>query len=173
MAHIAFIVPNPTLVDVVHKAWALHEKLFGKSDDLSYSVDCEISPVAVVSRHFAADVIVSRGGTAASLKESNWLTPVVEIPITTDDIAYSIRQAIAKHGEMPIGVVGTLNTIRSVYFMKQTFPVSVTPYVTDSVSIRDLIDGMERAVAGGCRLILAGHNTCHYCAERGIPAGLI
>lgn len=173
MAHIAFIVPNPGLVEVVHKAWALHEKLFGKSEDLRYTVDCEISPDAVVSRHFAADVIVSRGGTAAALKESNRLTPVVEIPITTADMAYSIRQAIAKHGEMPIGVVGTLNTIRSIYFMRETFPVPVTPYPTQSVGLRDLIDGMERAVAAGCKLILAGHNTCHYCAERGIPAGLI
>ena len=173
MAHIAFIVPNPGLVEVVHRAWALHEKLFGKSDDLSYAVDCEISPDAVVSRHFAADVIVSRGGTAAALKASNTLTPVVEIPITTADMSYSIRQAIEKHGEMPIGVVGTQNTIRSVYLMKERFPVPVTPFPTQSVNIRDLIDGMERAVAAGCKLILAGHNTCHYCEERGIPAGLI
>ena len=32
---------------------------------------------------------------------------------------------------------------------------------------------MERAVADGCKVILAGHNTCHYCDEHGIPAGLI
>ena len=173
MAHIAFIVPNPDLVEVVHSAWALHERLFGRSDDLSYSVDCEISPDAVVSRHFAADVIVSRGGTAASLKASNCLTPVVEIPITASDMADSIRKAIARFGELPIGVVGTLNTIRSVYYIDMAFPVTVTPYPTKSVNIRDLIDGMERAVADGCRLIMAGHNTCQYCAERGIPAGLI
>ena len=173
MAHIAFIVPNPGLVQVVHDAWALHERIFGRDPRLRYTVDCEISPDAVVSRHFAADVIVSRGGTAASLKESNCLTPVVEIPITAADMAGSIREAIARHGEMPIGVVGTINTIRSVYFMKLDFPVSVRPYPTSSVNIRDLIDGMERAVADGCRLILAGHNTCHYCEEHGIPAGLI
>lgn len=173
MTQIAFVVPDPTLVKVVHDAWALHEKIFGKSPDLRYTVDCEIQPEVIVSRHYDADVIVSRGGTAASLKERNFMTPIVEIPITSSDIAASISKAIEQHGKMPIGVVGTINTIRSVYFMPQKFPVPVKPYPTASIIIRDLIDGMERAVKDGCKLILAGHNTCHYCEEHGIPAGLI
>ncbi len=173
MTHIAFVVPDPALVKVVHDAWALHERLFGKSRDLRYTVDCEIQPDVIVSKLYNADVIISRGGTAASLKERNFLIPVVEIPITSSDMAASIRRAIARHGELPVGVVGTINTIRSVYFMRQEFPVPVKPYPTASVGIRDLIEGMERAVAGGSKIILAGHNTCHYCEENGIPAGLI
>ena len=173
MTHIAFLVPDPSLVKVVHEAWALYEKLFGKRQDLRYTVDCEIQPEVIVSRHYDADVIVSRGGTAASLKARNVLKPVVEIPITASDMASSIRLALARHGKKPIGVVGTINTIRSVYFMKKEFPVSVKPYPTASVNIRDLIDGMERAVADGCGLILAGHRTCDYCEKHGIPAGLI
>lgn len=173
MTHIAFVMPDPAMEGVVHEAWQLHDQLFGKSKELTYTVDSEIRPEAVVSRHYNADVIVSRGGTAASLKARHVLTPVVEIPITTGDMMASIRQAVAVHGEMPVGVVGTLNTIRSVYFMPMDFPFSVTPYPTASVNIRDLVEGMERAVAAGARLILAGHNTCHYCAEHGIPAGVI
>ena len=170
---IAFVVPDPSLVKVVHDAWELYEKLFGKRQDARYSVDCEIQPEVVMSRHYDADVIISRGGTAAGLKARNVLTPVVEIPITGSDMEASIRLALSRHGEMPIGVVGTINTIRSVYFMKKDFPVPVKPYRTASVNIRDLIDGMERAVADGCQLILAGHRTCDYCEKHGIPAGLI
>lgn len=166
-------MPDPTLVKVVHEAWALHEKLFGKSPDLQYTVDCEIFPDIILSRNYHADVIVSRGGTAAALKERNILTPVVEIPITSSDMAQSIQKAVARHGEMPVGVVGTINTIRSVYFMEKSFPFTVQPYPTSSVNIRDLVEGMERAVADGCELILAGHGTCHYCEENGIPAELI
>ena len=173
MPHIAFVVPNPTLIPVVHKAWKLYERIFGKNPELRYTVDCEIMPDAVVLRHYSADVIVSRGGTAASLKEFNRTTPVVEIPITTSDMAFSIQAAIDRYGEMPIGVVGTMNTIRCVYFGRMDFPVRVKPYPTASVNIRDLIDGMKRATADGSRLILAGHNICHYCEEHGIPAGLI
>lgn len=173
MTHIAFIVPDPTLVKVVHDAWALYEKLFGRNSGMRYTVDCAIQPEEIVALHNTADVIVSRGGTAASLKDLNVLTPVVEIPITSSDMAASIRRAMKRHGELPVGVVGTINTIRSVYFMKQEFPVPVKPYQTISVNIRDLIDGMERAVADGCRLILAGHRTCDYCEQHGIPAGLI
>jgi len=173
MIQIAFVVPDPAMVEVVHKAWALHEKIFGKSKDLRYTVDCEIQPDVILSQHYNADVIVSRGGTAAEMKERNILTPVVEIPITSGDISASIRRAIAAHGEMPVGVVGTVNTIRGVHFMQEKFPFPVKAYPTSSVNIRDLIDGMERAVADGCKLILAGHRTCHYCEEHGIPAGLI
>ena len=173
MTHIAFVMPDPGLVRVVHDAWALHEEIFGKNRDLRYTVDCEIQPDVIVSRHYNADVIVSRGGTAAALKDRNVLVPVVEIPVTSSDIVFSIRKAIERHGELPIGVVGTVNTIRGVHFMKEKLPVPVKSFPTASVNIRDLIDGMERAVADGCKLILAGHNTCHYCDEHGIPAGLI
>ena len=173
MTKIAFVMPDPAMVEVVHEAWALHDRIFGKIPDLHYTVDCEIQPDVVMSRHYNADVIVSRGGTAASLKERLFLVPVVEIPITSADIAASIRKAIARHGQLPIGVVGTVNTIRGVNFLKEDFGVSIKPYPTASVAFRDLIDGMERAVNDGAKLILAGHNTCHYCEEHGIPAGLI
>ena len=147
MTHIAFVVPDPLLVKVVHDAWALYERLFGRSTDMRYTVDCEIQPEVIVSRHYDADVIVSRGGTAASLKARNVLTPVVEIPITASDMDESIQMALSRFGNVPIGVVGTINTIRSIYFMEKQFPVSVKPYPTASVNIRDLIEGMERAVA--------------------------
>ena len=173
MTYIAFVMPDPALVQVVHDAWALHERIFGKSPDLKYTVDCEINPDIIVSRLYNADVIVSRGGTAAALKERNYMTPVVEIPITSSDMAASIRRAFDQFGPMPVGVVGTRNTIRAAFFMERDFGVSIRHYATVSVNIRDLVDGMERAVADGCKLILAGHNTCHYCAEHGIPAGLI
>ncbi|MEA4928436.1 MAG: sigma 54-interacting transcriptional regulator [Candidatus Limiplasma sp.] len=173
MTHIAFVMPDPTMVKVVHEAWELHQKIFGKNRDLHYTVNCEIQPDVIVSRHYNADVIVSRGGTAAALKERNFLVPVVEIPVTSSDITASIRKAFDRHGEMPVGVVGTVNTIRGVHFMPQEFSVPVKAYTTASINLYDLIDGMERAVADGCKLILAGHNTCHYCDEHGIPAGLI
>ena len=173
MIHIAFAVPDSVLVDVVHEAWALHERIFGKSLDLRYTVTFAIEPEEILTKHFDADVIISRGGTAAALKEQNCLIPVVEIPITVSDMTESLRRAIAKYGEMPIGVVGTVNTIRAIYFMQNPFPVPIRPYTTSSVHLRDLVEGMERAVKDGCQLILAGHNTCHYCDEHGIPAGLI
>jgi PAS domain S-box-containing protein len=97
----------------------------------------------------------------------------VEIPITSNDIAISVRRALDKYGPLPIGVVGTKNTIRATLFMKQDFGVPIRHYITSSINIRDLVEGMERAVAEGCGLILAGHSTCHYCEEHGVPAGLI
>lgn len=173
MINIAFVVPDSVLVDVVREAWALHEQLFGKSTDLRYTVDFSIDPDVILSKHYNADVIVSRGGVAAALKDRNILIPVIEIPITWNDMKNSIQRALKRFGELPVGVVGTLNTIRSVYLMKNPFSVSVKPYPTASVYLRDLVDGMERAVADGSKIILAGHNTCHYCEEHGIPAGLI
>ena len=173
MTHIAFIMPDPNLVKVVHEAWSLHEEIFGKNEDLLYTVDCEIRPEVIMSRHYNADVIVSRGGTAAALKELNVLIPVVKIPITGSDFAYSIEQLIQTHGKKPIGIVGTINTIFGVHFMRQEFPVQIKSYPTASIYVKDWVEGIERAIADGCELILSGHNTFHYCEEHGIPAGLI
>ena len=173
VTQIAFVMPDPSMVNVVHEAWALHEKIFGKSPDLRYTVDCEIQPETVMSHHFDADVIVSRGGTAASLKDHNFLKPVVENPITSADISQSIHLAFERYGKMPVGVVGTVNTVRGAHFLREDFGVPIKAYPTASVKIQDLIEGMERAVADGSQLILAGHNTCRYCEEHHIPAGLI
>ena len=173
MIRIVFVVPDSSMINVVHEAWGLHEKLFGKNPELHYTVDCEVQPEVVVSKHYNADVIVGRGGTAASLRERNFLIPVVEIPVTSSDIVDSVRRAMDIHGELPVGVVGTINTIFNTRFIGGQFAVPVKAYPTASVNIRDLIDGMERAVADGCKLILAGHRTCNYCKEVGIPTGLI
>lgn len=173
MIRIAFVMPDPALVRVVDEAWTLHNRIFGKIPDLSYTVDCEIQPDVIMSRHYNADVIVSRGGTAASLKECNCLIPVVEIPITSSDLISSILKAFERFGQKPVGIVGTANTIRAHHFIRKEFPVRVSAYQTASVNFRDLADGMKRAVEDGCEIILAGHNTYHYCDERGIPAGLI
>jgi transcriptional regulator with PAS, ATPase and Fis domain len=173
MIQIAFVVPDSVLVDVVRRAWDLHDSLFGRNEELQYTVDYEIMPDKIMKDHGDADVIVCRGGTAAALKKKNLLRPIVEIPITISDIVVSVRRAIKQYGESPIGAVGTINTIRSLYLSRYKFPVSVKPYPTASVEIDDLIVGMERAVKDGCGIILAGHNTCNYCREHGIPAGLI
>ena len=47
MTHIAFVVPDPSLVKVVHDAWSLYEKVFGKRQDMRYTVDCEIEPEVI------------------------------------------------------------------------------------------------------------------------------
>ena len=50
MTKIAFVMPDPAMVEVVHEAWTLHEKIFGKNPDLRYTVDCGIQPEIVISR---------------------------------------------------------------------------------------------------------------------------
>ena len=173
MTHIAFVMPDPAMIEVVHEGWKLHEKIFGKSHDLRYTVECAIAPDAVATKVQEADVIVSRGGTAAELKARNTLKPVVEIPVTTSDLSASIEKAFQTHGVMPVGIVGALNTIRSALFMTEDHGVPVKPYVTASINIQDLVEGIEMALADGCKLILAGRNTKAYCDAHGVPASLI
>ena len=161
---------------MVHQAWALHEQAFDRKNnrmDFEYSVDCENSPAAIVLRHYDADVIVTRGGTATGLKEQNQLTPIVEIPITTGDIALSVDKAIQQYGPRPIGVVGTKNMLSAIQYFDKEFPVPVKAYCVDSVSIRDLVAGVEAARADGAEIILGGNHTSHYCATHDIPNGWI
>ena len=68
MTNIAFVMPDLELVKVVHEAWTLHEQIFGKSRDLRYTVDCGIQPEAIVSRHYNADVIVSRPASRSATR---------------------------------------------------------------------------------------------------------
>ncbi len=173
MTHIAFIVPDQSMAEVVKEGWKLHDMVFGQSPDLRYTVDCFISPDAAAEQLEEADIIVSRGGTAAELKARNLLKPVVEIPITTSDISHSARKILKAYGLLPLGIVGARNTIRSALFLKEDFGVPFRTYVTASIALPDLIDGLNKAIDEGCKLILAGRNTKKYCDEHGVPAALI
>lgn len=173
MTHIAFIIPNASIRETVHEAWTIFEKIFGTDHQLTYSVYVAIQPDAIDALNIQADIFVSRGGTAAELKKKKGLKPVVEIPITTNDIMTSIRLSAGDHPEGPIAVVGTVNTIRSVLLPQSNLPVEIKPYLTASVQMKDLINGMEAAINDGCKLIMAGNQTTRYCQEHGIPCGLI
>jgi len=173
MTKIAFIMPDASMVKAATHAWNLHNEIFGATPDLSYSIDSELSPEMIVSRHNYADVIVSRGGTATMVREHNILTPVVEISIPAADIFDSIRKAVREHGEMEIGVVGTANMVSSLKLRKNPFGFPVKSYTAKSVKYYDLVDAVEEALADGCRMIVGGHQTERYCREKGIPAGLI
>ena len=173
MTHIDFVIPQPKLRDAVLRAWALHEEIFGGGGEFTCSVDCEIAPEAVYRRHNGADVIVSRGGTALGLKEQNPLTPVVEIPITTADMALSLRRAFRAYGELPTAVIGTKNMLSAVTHLGLKAPAEVRAYCTKTVRPEELHEAVLRAKADGCRLVVAGHNTCAFARQEGLQAGFI
>jgi len=36
---IVFVVPDESMIETVHQAWALHERIFGEMKNAEYSID--------------------------------------------------------------------------------------------------------------------------------------
>ena len=161
---------------MVEEAWEAHGRYYGRKNpemEFSCKIECEVSPATIFNRHYDADVIVSRGGTAMGLKSGNYLTPVVEIPITSKDLDSSIATAIGEYGMRRVGFVGTDNMVYNLRYITPRPNLSAKIYRIPSVDKEDLIDGVERAVADGAEIIIGGSNTNRYCQERGICASLL
>ncbi|MCQ2453198.1 MAG: sigma 54-interacting transcriptional regulator [Clostridia bacterium] len=176
MVHIDFALPSPTMIPFVKQAWSMHNEVFGPNLyglDYRYTVECEVSPTIILAKHFKADVVVSRGGTASTIRNQNPMTPIVEIPITANDLRISIRQAVERYGDMAIGVVGTANMTCCVDYLGAEYPFPVMAFTTPDIVRDSLREGVREAVQNGAKMIIGGYHTMEFAKEYGVPSGLL
>lgn len=118
--------------------------------------------------HQAYDVILSRGGTAESIRQATDLK-VVDIPLSVYDILRSIK--LAENHNCKYAVIGFPAITRNATFLCEVLRYNVDIYtIHDQAEARTILQGLE---SSGCQMVLCDVVTNSLAQEYGIPAMLI
>lgn len=171
MGSIAFIAPFEEILATGQKVitnLGLSEKVKCYLGIHSYGV--EIAHRAVDN---GADVIVSRGGTAELIAKSGIQIPVVEIPITFQDLAEALLAAkrMTRLDNPKIAVMAFQNMIYSIEVFAKVMDIQLKIYKIDS---EEMIPAMvERAIQEQPDVLIGGKTTTALANDLGAKTILL
>ncbi len=146
---------------------------------ITYKVDCFLGvfqqgvEIARRAENNGVDVIVSRGGTAECIVKSGIHIPVVEIPITVQDLAESltIAKKMVPHGKPRIGVMAFSNMIRSLEVFAKVMDIDIRIYRLNSEE--EIPAAVAHALQDRPDVLIGGISTTELAAEQGMKTILL
>ncbi|HHV57384.1 MAG TPA: sigma 54-interacting transcriptional regulator [Firmicutes bacterium] len=130
-------------------------------------------PVARRLEAEGAEVIVTRGGTALLLKAAGIKTPIVELPVTGQDMARALAQAreLAGRARPRIGVVAFPNMLLDLEAFAPLLDLDICCFTLQREE--DTAAAIAQAAAAGADVLLGGVITTRLARQKGIPAVLL
>ncbi len=118
----------------------------------------------------AVDVIISRGGTAALIKNADIGIPVVEVTITGKELVDAINRAAEISGKAApvIGYIGFENMVRNIRMFSGILKVDLRIYLVRSA--KDIENKVIQAKADGIDVVIGGVLTGKYADRNGLPS---
>lgn len=168
-SRIAFLAPNS---DIGERALQVAAEL-----DMKDSVSVHPGHMAVALEQATAleaaevDVIVARGATAEIIMNSPVMTPVVEIPMSGQDLAKVLREAKQRTG-LPhprIALMAFPAIQRDLEVFASLLDINLDIYDVQS-DMRNIERQVTRAKHDGADIIVAGSVTARIARERGLPS---
>jgi len=119
------------------------------------------------------DVIVSRGGTAELILKSGVQVPIVEIPISVQDLAETLLAAKKVTGnENPrVAVLAFRNMIQSLEVFTKVMDISLVTYEINSEE--EIAPSVERALREKADVVIGGIHTTTLALARGMKTVLL
>lgn len=129
--------------------------------------------IAHRAENSGADVIVTRGGTAEYIAKSGIHIPIVEIPISVQDLAESLTtaKAMIAHGNPRIAVMAFSNMIRSIEVFAKVMDIYIMIYQLDSEE--EIPSTVERALRDNPDVLIGGIQTTRLAAKQGVKTILL
>ena len=129
--------------------------------------------IAHRAENSGVDVIVTRGGTAECIVKSGIHIPVVEIPISVQDLAESLIAAkiMIAHGNPRIAVMAFSNMIRSIEVFAKVMDIYIMIYQLDSEE--EIPSAVERALRDKPDVLIGGIQTTKLAAMQGVKTILL
>lgn len=171
MRKIAFIAPSE---DIFTKGQQVIACL-----GLAEKVDCYLGylnkgvEIARKAEADGVDVIVTRGGTAELIAKSGILVPIVEIPITFQDLAEIMLQAqkITGRDNPEIAVLAFSNMMRSVEVFAKVMDINLKVY--QLVLEEEIEAAVNQALKEKVDVLIGGIRTTALAAARGVKTILL
>ena len=165
MKKITFIAPNKesfTIGQQVIEELGIVDKvdcfqgLFKQGIELAYRAEKN-----------GVDVIVTRGGTAEGILKSEIDIPLVEIPISAQDLAEALTAAktMITHGNPRIAVMAFSNMIRSIEVFAKVMDINIIIYQLKSEE--EIPSAVQRALIDKPDVLIGGILTTKLAAAQG------
>lgn len=165
MSLIAFIAPDASMFESARRLFKAHHR------DI-HIVEGLLNEGVVIATSLCAkgtEIIISRGGTAAAIKNAGLKVTVVEIPITGFDIIRTVEKA-KSHGRI-IGAVTFPSLLQETDCLSPILGVDIRLY---PINVEEEAEGqVSHAFRDGVNVFIGGFITKQVCQERGYPFELI
>lgn len=166
MKRIVFIAPYQEILKS-------GEQIIKKLDFID-KVDCILGDltrgiaIARQAERNGADVIVTRGGTAELITNAGIQVPVVEIPITFQDLAEALlaAKAITKQEKPKIAVMAFQNMMRSIEVFAKVMDVQIMVYLLKSEE--EIASTVEKALRDHPDILIGGMHTTKIAERKGM-----
>ena len=118
MIRMLLIAPYQEFADTFTRLFAEHTATSERADYESENYELS-SVIATGTRElesltFDAEVVISRGFISSELRHLKHFVPVVEVPVASGDLVYSLRKARTEYRTDRVAVVGALNMVMGV-----------------------------------------------------------
>ncbi len=166
---IVFIVPDKEIAETARQVFSE----FTEDIQIVQGFLSEVIPLAKQLEQQGAEVFVARGGTVSLLRERGIKCPIVEIHLTTKDIAEALTAACEKAGvEDPrIAAVAFPNMIQDIVDFLPFLKLDLRCYCLHSEDNASTL--IDDAIAQGAQVLLGGAVTTMIAKARGIPSVLL
>jgi len=177
MAKILFIAPGEEIKDSIaesieeYKRYAIRLNRPQVECDIDIIVELDYDKINVDKHN--ADIIVSRGALASSLRYRLKNIPIVELPITTIDIINSVREIQPLNPKnLPIAVIGFGDVPYQLRTAADLCDAQLIPfdYYNDKIRELDLLAILDQIVSRGFSNVIGGVRTTNLARDRGLTA---
>ena len=166
---IIFFAPNPEIAET-------YRGVLSHVQDSVQVIEAHMDKAVALARNLAeqgAEVFVARGGTARRLNAEDIRVPIVEIHLTSGDMAQALSEARSlSRSERPvIAVVAFPNMVQNLLDFEPFLNVDLFYYQLDSESDAPIL--VRTAIADGAQVILGGALTTQSVKCLDLPAVLL
>ncbi len=171
MGKIAFIAPYDSSLttgrQVIEKL-GLSEKIDSHLGLLNQGVE-----VARKVEASGADVIISRGGTAELIAKAGIQVPIIEIPITIQDLSEALLNAkkVTGSNNPRIAILAFKNMIHSIEVFAKVVDIDLTIY--QIAAEEEIAPTVERVLQDNMDVLIAGISTTALAASKGMKTVLL
>ena len=119
------------------------------------------------------DVIICRGGTAELIIESGIRIPVVEIPVTGQDLAQAFHEAkrLTDLDRPKVAIVAFGNMVYDIESLSTILGIDLTIFPLEKAE--DLAEKVEQVAQTDADIVVGGSKTIKLAAKKGLKALLI
>ncbi len=176
MIKITVIAPYEEFGELFKKTFQKHDEKVHKQNEEQSEYEIEViveyNHENIQKMKLDCNVVIARGFSAYLLRNRESYVPVVEIPVTANDIIHCLLESKKLYGNKRVVVMGTRNVIYQADHLSEVMGLDVETILMPSQMGRETEKAYAKLKNHDC-VVVGGKPTCDYARRIGIDNILI